>query len=68
MNIKMEFVLPEDQEEFDLAMNGWKYKTILYGFNHRLRDMLKHGGVDKLSTQEVRDELYAIAKEYEVEI
>ncbi len=68
MRVKLEFHLPADQEEFDLAMNGWKYKTILSNFNHRLKDMSKHGGVDKLSTQEVRDELYAIAEEYEVEI
>ena len=45
MLAKLEYNLPEEQEEFDVAHNGWKYKLVLFEFDSSLRDKLKYNEV-----------------------
>lgn len=37
------FQLPEEQEEHDFALNGWRYKAALTDLDERLRGLSKHG-------------------------
>lgn len=54
------FNLPKEDNEFEVARNGWKYRRILQEVDTELRNKIKHGkykdGVKK-ELQEVRDNL-----------
>ena len=40
----MEFDSIEDKDEIDMALNGWKFKSILYNiYELNLRGKIKHG-------------------------
>ncbi len=67
MRVKLEFHLPEDKDDFDLAMDGWKYKLVLSHFRLWLDDW-KHRDKDLLRVEDVRDRLHEIAEEWGVEI
>ncbi len=68
MRVKLEFHLPEDKDDFDLAMDGWKYRSVLSEFNQWLGKEYELGRLRHQGKHDVRDKLYEIAKEYEVEI
>lgn len=42
MKATIEFNLPEDQTEFDMATNANKYYSALFNFQQYLRNKLKH--------------------------
>ena len=42
MKATIEFNLPEDQTEFDIATNANKYYSALFNFQQYLRNKLKH--------------------------
>lgn len=68
MRIKLEFHLPEDKDDFDLAMDGWKYRSVLSEFNQWLGNEYELGRLRHQGKHDVRDKLYEITEEYEVEI
>ena len=37
----LEFSLPEEQEEFDVANNAWKFRAVITGLDNKLRSILK---------------------------
>ena len=43
MQITLRFSIPEEQGEFDAAINGRKAITALWDINQTLRSLLKHG-------------------------
>ena len=57
MKAILEFELPEDNSDFTLANNGFKYWSILSDIDNHLRGVLKYGhkykSVDELA-EEVR--------------
>jgi len=68
MKAILEFDLPEEQPEFDNAVNGGKWSIVAWELDQHLRSQLKHN--DKLTEkqydtlQEVRDKLWEIVNEY----
>lgn len=42
MIARLEFDLPEDQHEFQIAMNGWKWRNILGQLDNNLRRRIKY--------------------------
>lgn len=55
---KLEFDLPEDQENFDCALMGVEYYSVLYRLDNLLRNHLKHGHKFKTADkaiQSIRD-------------
>ncbi len=41
-NAKLEFLLPEEQDEFECAVNGKKWKSLIWDFDQWLRDQYKY--------------------------
>lgn len=39
----LEFDLPEESEDFEVATNGWKYRSVIHEFDQDLRRRIKHG-------------------------
>jgi hypothetical protein len=67
----LSFRLPEDQEAFDIAQSGWKYKSALGSIDSHLRNRIKYGELPadvEAALQAVRDELHRITDEIGVEV
>jgi hypothetical protein len=64
MKATLEFNLPEDQHDFDLAVNGTKAQSALWEMDQYLRNELKYSDdrsfEDLKLLQEVRDQLREI--------
>jgi hypothetical protein len=61
MKAKLTFNLPEEQEEFNDAINGNAFKAVIWELDQFLRSQIKHGELkadeyDKV--QEIRDYLW----------
>jgi hypothetical protein len=69
MKAKLIFNLPEEQEEFNDAVNGSAFKTSIWELDQYMRSQLKHGDLpddvhDKV--QEIRDQLHSILDDNKV--
>lgn len=67
MKAILEFNLPEENEDHDLALNGYKYKIIVDEIDNYLRSKLKYEDLSDVEHdiyQKVRDELARISDEY----
>lgn len=68
----LKFDLPEEQFEFDCAVSGSDYKTVLEELNQMLRNKVKHG--DNLSPAEreifskVREWIFELLSEFNVRL
>ena len=63
------FNLPDEQEEFQDAVNGNAYKAVIWQIDMYLRSQLKHGELPESEydkVQEIRDELHSIMNEHKV--
>lgn len=47
MKAVLEFDLPEDNWEFQAAINGSKYKSAIWEYDQWLRSEMKYGELDK---------------------
>ena len=62
MKAILEFNLPDDQDDFQDAVNGQKWRLMVWNFDQHLRSQIKYN--DKLSEEqykvyeEIRDMLY----------
>ena len=68
MKAILEFNLPDDQQEFDLANSGLKFWSVLWELDQDLRAKTKYAPddlpQDKYDAyQEVRDKLYELMSE-----
>jgi hypothetical protein len=67
----LEFNLPEDQDDFDTATNGWKYRSVIDDIDGFLRNKLKY---DNLTQEQydaydkVRTELWNFINEHNIDI
>jgi hypothetical protein len=52
MKATLEFNLPDDREDFELATNGYKYYGVLWEFDQHLRAKIKY---DEKLSEEVHD-------------
>ena len=71
MKAKLIFNLPEEQEEFNDAVNGNAFKAVIWELDQWMRSQLKHAELtdevhDKV--QEIRDELHSILSNYNLAI
>ena len=72
MKAVLEFNLPEDRGEFELAQKAGSLQALLQDFDNWLRGKIKYE--DNLSDAEhdllqvVRDELYSISRDLDVNI
>jgi len=62
MKAILEFNLPDDQQDFDLAVSGMKFWSVLYDLDQSLRTKTKYASDDLPQEkydayQEIRDEL-----------
>jgi hypothetical protein len=69
MKAKLIFNLPEEQEEFNDAVNGSAFKTAIWELDQYMRSQLKHGDLpDDVheKVQEIRDQLHSILDDNKV--
>lgn len=67
----LEFNVPEDNEEFEMANNGYKYQLALYEIDQFLRGKIKYQDLSEAQEQiyqEVRDKLHELTNEYGVSV
>ena len=71
MKAVLEFNLPEDQDDFDTATSGWKYRSVLCDIDNFLRSKLKYEelppGEDN-AYEKARTELWSLINEHNVDI
>lgn len=64
----LRFKLPEEQEEFGMALHGVDYRSIIVDLDYWLKAQIKYGDNSQFTgPQEVRDKLWEIVIEYGVE-
>jgi hypothetical protein len=68
MKVILEFDGSEEQEEYQNALNGWKYKSILNDIRQMIRSKEKHTEEETISLDELRQYLFDKLSEYEVSI
>lgn len=73
MKAILEFDIPEEQIEFEVAVNAWKYKFTITELDNKLRNILKHES-DSYTEEElnsykkIRDLLHDILTENNVDL
>ncbi len=70
MEALLKFDLPEEAEDFNSAVDGYKFKLILWDMDQHLRSIAKYSEDDNKATiaQELRDKLHEYFSEYNVSI
>ncbi len=72
MEATLKFNLPEEQEDFEQAINGYKWSRVVWDMDQHLRSELKHN--DKLSKEayatleETRDKLREFIQNQELSL
>lgn len=69
MKAKLNFNLPDEQIEFNDAINGNAYKTVIWELDQFLRSQLKHQDMpDEVSVKvlQIRDELHSIIQDHSI--
>jgi hypothetical protein len=71
MNAKIEFKLPEEQEDFETAVNAYKYKQLVIEIDYLIREKIKHGEYQRETfeqLQAVRDFIYEFAINEKIDV
>jgi hypothetical protein len=73
MKAILEFNLPEEQEQFEDASNGWKWSHAMWQLDQFLRAKVKYASDDASQEtidayQDARDELHRILNESSLEM
>jgi hypothetical protein len=73
MKAILEFDLPEEQEEFDVANNGWKFKSAIWEIDNKLRSILKyeqdsHTEQELYCYEEIRSFLHNTLKDKNIDL
>lgn len=61
----LEYNLPEESEEYELAMNGSKYHSILWELQNYARTLRKYDERKVLPKEEIVNKIYELLKDYE---
>jgi hypothetical protein len=66
----LKFDLPEEADDFDNAINGYKFKLILWDMDQHLRNIVKYGENEEAVeiAEELRNKLREYFSEYNVSI
>jgi hypothetical protein len=62
----LEFNLPEDQNDFDLAVNGSAFSCVLTDLDNELRNLSKHQNKPLITVDEVRKLIRELAEHYSI--
>lgn len=57
MKVTMSFTLPEEREEFNLALKGVNYNLVIEDFENWLRSKIKYTDETTVTLEEVREKL-----------
>ena len=73
MKATLEFNLPQEQEDFEDAANGWKWSHAMWQMDQFLRTKVKHASDDASEEainafQEAREQLHSILNEENLEM
>ena len=70
MEAILKFDLPEEADDFDNAINGYKFKFILWSMDQHLRNIVKYGENEEAVeiAEELRNKLREYFSEYNVSI
>lgn len=71
MKAVLEFNLPEEQDDFDTASNGWKYRSIIHDIDNFLRNKMKYEELPEeqyTAYDKVRSELWNLINEHTLDI
>ena len=73
MKAKLEFKLPEDQYDFDSAIQGNDMAVVLFKMDQFLRGKIKHNPDNlapaaRIAFEKCREELYSLMNEFNVNI
>ena len=71
MKAILKYNLPEEKEDFDLAMNGSNYMCVIHDLEQHLRAIYKYNGDNYSSeildfVEKLREKLYEIKSNYNV--
>lgn len=73
MKATLEFIIPEESEEFDLAVNGHKTYSALHDMNQWLRAKIKYSDegvlLERIEVyEECREKLLEIIQSYNIQL
>jgi hypothetical protein len=73
MKAILEFNLDEEREQFDMAVNGYKFSLVACYLDQHLRGLIKYAPDNQSedtykALQETRDKLHQLLNEYNLEI
>jgi hypothetical protein len=68
VKVILEFDGSEEQEEYQNALNGWKYRAIVNDIRQMIRSKEKYTEEETISLDELRQYLVDKLSEYEVSI
>lgn len=68
MKVILEFDGVEEQEQYNNALNGWKYRAIIYDITQMIRSKDKYMNEETISLDELRLYIADKTNEYEVSI
>jgi hypothetical protein len=60
MRVILEFNMPEESEDYTVAMRGWKYRRVIEDFDNWLRSKIKYEDVETMDLQVLRDKFNEI--------
>ena len=66
MKVTLEFNGLEEQEEYNDAMNGWKYKAIITDIKDMVRSKIKYENKNEINLEELRTYIFDKINEYNV--
>ena len=68
MRAVIEFELPEDRAEHQLALDAWKWQATVNDLDNHLRNIIKHGDDNAQAehAQKIREELHKIMSDYDL--
>lgn len=68
MKITLEFNPPEDDYEYECAINGHKYRRVLQEYSNYLRGEYKYANKTTIKIETAREKLFELINEYEVNL
>jgi hypothetical protein len=71
MKATLEFNLPEDQADFDLAVQGGKLYCALWDISQELRTLYKYEELDEKEwamVERIRDKFYEILNDHQISL
>jgi hypothetical protein len=62
----LKFNLPEEQEDFRIAQNGWRYEQVISSFYEILRRKQKYEDVESMAIDDIRQVMSDLMEEWEI--